>query len=446
MSKFQTVSQGGEIKEQVGGSNPLTPKTRNFYVDAGQRRTIVPVDDDLIAVRRHKVWLQNPASTDIYGFRLTCACPSPFQYSDIEPQTCRACNGMAMGFKALSLKAYYYVSVISEGELLRKDKRSGTYVPTGIWDYKYLLELDEKGRQRWEELKATYGRLVGQRINIYRSSPPRGQKNKTPQYGDAWTVLPHQPGFQAPLTAAATDRDRWLWLRAHFYRSPAIARIIEYSQRSGTGTGVQDHESAVANLIAPINYDEEFDNYTEQSADRLVAIAAGKPVTMDDGDAPLPPVPSGAYSAPPMAQTPAQYANQTMAPADVPTYAPQQPQPVPQPQPQMYVPSPSAPQPAPAGAPMMIPPAPSMAPAGAPPPVPDPVGASPAAGGNYAFDQGWSPGFPPPSAAPAAPPQVQAQQAQQPQQPSQAQQPQALPPPPPGAGPAPVPQYTKAPF
>ena len=409
MSKFKKMSQGGQIQEQVSSKNPLVPKTRNFYLTAGQRRTVIPLDDDPIAVRRHRVWLQNPPSTEVYSYRLTCACADPFQYSDIEPRTCRACNGIAMGHKALSMKDYYYITVIAEGELMRTDKRTGASIPTGIWDYKYVLEMNARDRQRWDELKDTYGgSLVARRITMYRTTPPKGQKSKTSQNGDSWSVL-----------GDAVD------LRQHFWRSPAIPRIVEWSQRSTTGR--LDHEGAVRSLITAADYDAEFDNYSASAADRLVAIAAGKPVEMGESTQapggyaapPLPGAPPAAptgYPVPPPAPAgypaapggyapppaPAGYAGQTMAPGAVPTTAP----PPPVPDPAMAPPAPQAPA---AYAPPPMPGAPAPAAQAAPAPVAPPATAPAPAGAGYSFDQGWSPGFPPPTApapaaAPAAPP------------------------------------------
>jgi len=478
-SRYKPASQGGEVKEQQGRSNPLEGRTKTFFCEVGQRRVIVPLDDDLIPVRRHRMWLPNPPTKAIYGYRLTCACWDPREYDGLEPRLCRACNGVAMGYTDPGITppaTIWHATVIAEGELLRKDKQSGQTVGTGIFDYRYLLELDDKGKQMWDVKKNTYGgTLKGMRINVFRSMPPRGQKAKTPRYGESWDVLPGGP----------------VDLRLHFWNSPAIPRLMEYSQRSGSGA--IDHQTAVQNLIAPINYEEEFDNYTEEAADRMIAIAAGKPVDMGvpaagpGGAYAPPPMPGGMpwpgyqpqggqYPPPAQGQYPPQampvdYSTATMPAGQVPTYAPQpapqfsapgapyvppqsqqgyQPPPVPDPiaAPQTQA-APPAYQPPPP--PVYQPPtqtsAPPAMPQYQPPPTPTPMGppSQPApptfapAAPAYNFDQGWSPGFPPPQGQPQGQPQQASLQA--------APVPQPTPPPPPPQQPAaPVPHYDKPPF
>lgn len=435
MSKYKPASQGGAVKEQQGRSNPLEGRTKTFFCEAGQRRVIVPLDDDLIPVRRHKLWLPNPPTTAIYGYRLTCACWDPREYTSLEPRLCRACNAVAMGYTDPGVSiptAIWHVTVIAEGELLRKDKQSGQMVGTGIFDYRYLLELDDKGKQKWEEKKKMYGGVLkGMRINVFRSLPPRGQKAKTPRYGESWDVLPGGP----------------VDLRMHFWRSPAIPRLIEYSQRSGKGAIT--HEVAVQNLVTPINYDEEFDNYSEEAADRMIAVAAGKMVDMGAAAAP-PQQGGGAYAPPPMPGgqpapgyppqgygTPApqggqypppqqpqgqvDYSTQTTPAGQVPAYAPPPP-------PQQQAAPPAAAPPQQPSFPHYTPP---------PPPVPDPAATQQAAPPPYQQQA--------PAAAPAPAPYTPPPMPQQ-APPTAAPQQQQAPPPVPHYQPPAAPQQPQQPY
>jgi len=466
MSKFKPGSQGGEVQEQQGHSNPLEGRTRTFFCSPGERRIIVPLDDDLIPVRRHRIWLVNPPNKAIYGYRLTCAGWDPREHTGLCPRICRACNAVAMGYTDPGIshpQVIWHATVIAEGELTKRDKATGRQVGTGIFDYRYLLELDDKGKQKWEEKKVTYGgSLKHHRINVFRSQPPRGQKAKTPRYGESWDVLPGGP--VNPVQ--------------HFWRSPAIPRLIEYSQRSGQGAVT--HEQAVNNLIKSVDYDEEFDNYTEEAADRMIAIAAGKPVDMaapataPTGGGYYPPMPGGGQPAPagyPPQQgyPPVDYSTQTVATGAMPTtYAPPAapgqgympaPPPVPDPQaaqPQQqapaYTPPPMPGQPPPPQGQPQQPqqPQPQQPQSYAPPPMPtgQPQAPQPApVGSGYNFDQGWTPGFPQPQAPQQAQPAPQQQAAPAPQQyqapppppmVQQQQQPQQPPP-------APT-HYEKAPF
>ena len=469
MTKFKPQGQGGEVMEQQGRSNPLEGRTRTFFCSPGENRVIVPLDDELVPVRRHRLWLPNPPTTAIYGYRLTCACWDPREYTGLEALTCRACNAVAAGHTDPGVShptVIWHATVIAEGELMRKDKQSGQMLGTGIFDYRYLLELDDKGQQMWKVKKDTYGGLKGMRINVFRSLPPRGQKAKTPRYGESWDVLPGGP----------------VDLRLHFWRSPAIPRLIEFSARSTTG--VVTHEQAVNNLITPINYDEEFDNYSEEAANRMVAVACGQAVELSAPIAPTgggyapPPMPGGGRPAPtgvpagyapvPVQQPQVDYSTQTMSTGQVPAYAPPQPAPTPTAPtaaPQVaYTPPPPPMVPDPTQAPTQTAYTPPPA-AYAPPPMPQPAAPAPAApapgappaGGSYAFDRGWTPGFPQPQAqpqyqAPAQPaqPQPVAAQPAAPQYQAAPAAPQYQPPPlPPAASPAgapPVPHYDKPPF
>jgi hypothetical protein len=384
---------------------------RIFFMTQGSRTTVVLLDDIPVRICRHKLFIKG--DKEAAKMRQTCAGMDPAQYSDPVPRMCLVCEG-SLRDRRIGRDDFSYLTLI--------DERQFEYQGKQYQDMKLLVELDDRLRDIINENRRQFGTLVGMRFQVYRSDTPNSSR-----IGDSWTPM-GRVGVQqgAPPNTPAN-------LPLYFWKSPAVAAILEGEQKRGKKD--VSYQSAVAMLVSAVNYQEVMGYYNPAEAEQFVGYLSG---TRDGGAnrANIPPPPGN---------------EQYMAQGQVPQ-TPQQPPYAPPTQPQypQQAPPPGYPQaPQYQGAPPMgmaqgmppqgygAPPAPHGYGAPPPPSMPDPQGASMPQGGFQAPPpppQAQSfPSFPPQGYQPQPPaPQMQAPPMSQGQPPQgyPAFQPQGQPQPP----------------
>lgn len=410
--------------------NPLFEGTRIFRVSHHQGQNVkkvVLLDDKPMVGYRHKInTYPLGRSIDIRAKDIRMACASATS-KDPDPRNCVLCEAMLRHGDIIKRVFTANLTLIDEtGYWSKKNNRQVT-------NLKNLLELDYPYYKIFEEQKkvAPEGSIEGMRFNVMR---PSGDPTRTKTFGDAWSPL----GKVNPMQ--------------HFWKCDAIPHLIEFAKNKGRQLSWED---AVKELVTPVDYQREVNNYDAKKAEMILQYALAKDYTASgqpqQGGAPqgggyqgqqAPSMPASQapnYStqAPPMqaappaqAQPPMQQQQQQQM-AGFPTQAPPTQAP-PMQAPPAQPPEVHAPQGATAmQAPPQAPPMPQQMQAPTPQQAPQQAPQQGAVDG-YSFDQqpGWSNAFPGQQQVPQQAPQMQAppmpqqapqQASQAPQQPAQPQ-------------------------
>lgn len=387
--------------DTIQTGNILFSGPRTFWLKPGTETVICLCDDLPVECVCHVQYLKGDAKGN--GVRATCYGLDPAQFPEPMPRECLGCNAM-LRHDRIARKHFLYLTAIDEHEFQGNDGKPRK-------DMKRLLELTPDQGDLFSRRRKAQGSLVGSRWRVYRS------KGKTSdRHGDDWTFLgyvdeqhPHDPIE--------------IRMKRHFWHSPAIPFLRQSAQQRDNR--VMSHEDAVADLIAPYDYDAIMGKYDTKKMAAFVAYHEGAVGGGHQGSSPggysAPPMPGSApdYSVPPAMPT-GQAPATPPPPPPPPSSAPQAPPPPPQPQapppppaqpqaPPVQQAPPSVPDPAQAG--YQAPPFPmaSTAPSAAPQQPPQPAALP---GASYSFGPPTAPGgytpppmptTPPPPASPSEP-------------------------------------------
>jgi hypothetical protein len=204
------------------------------------RTTIVVLDDDLVVVCRHKMFVRGDKVA--WKLRQTCAGADPEKHPNPVPRICLACEA-ALHDQRIARDAFYYCTIINEEKFTGRDGRPYA-------DMKQLLELNRASAQVFlAQKQANNGSLKLCRIAVYRSNAQNSAR-----HGDSWTVKGKINPYE------------------HFAKSVGVERILKAAQERGEKI---DRKGAIKQLCTPFDYEELMGEYKAEAAEAFVMFLGG---------------------------------------------------------------------------------------------------------------------------------------------------------------------------